>query len=56
MGAVQSMALCVASLIGGQATSLLTPVAVGFGATDGQTRQAISIAAPQEVENGKIVD
>src|SRR5690606_17946636 len=45
-GAVQSMALCVAMLIAAEfmPVSLLTPMAEGLGATEGQTGQAISIS------------
>lgn len=45
-GAVLSMALCVAMLIASEfmPVSLLTPMAEGLGATDGQTGQAISIS------------
>ncbi|WP_210270227.1 MFS transporter [Aureimonas sp. ME7] len=44
--AVFSMALCVALLIASEfmPVSLLTPMAVGLGATEGQTGQAISIS------------
>lgn len=45
-GAVLSMALCVAMLIASEfmPVSLLTPMAAGLGATEGQTGQAISIS------------
>ncbi len=45
-GAVLSMALCVALLIASEfmPVSLLTPMATGLGATQGQTGQAISIS------------
>ena len=45
-GAVFSMSLCVAMLIASEfmPVSLLTPIAEGLGATDGQTGQAISIS------------
>ena len=45
-GAVLSMALCVAMLIASEfmPVSLLTPMAEGLGATQGQTGQAISIS------------
>lgn len=45
-GAVWTMALCVAMLIASEfmPVSLLTPMAVGLGATEGQTGQAISIS------------
>lgn len=45
-GAVLSMALCVAMLIASEfmPVSLLTPMAEGLGATEGQTGQAISIS------------
>jgi len=45
-GAVLSMALCVALLIASEfmPVSLLTPMAAGLGATEGQTGQAISIS------------
>lgn len=45
-GAVWSMALCVAMLIASEfmPVSLLTPMAEGLGATEGQTGQAISIS------------
>jgi predicted MFS family arabinose efflux permease len=45
-GAVFSMALCVALLIAAEfmPVSLLTPMAAGLGATEGQTGQAISIS------------
>lgn len=45
-GAVLSMALCVAMLIASEfmPVSLLTPMAEGLHATDGQTGQAISIS------------
>ncbi|WP_336740334.1 MFS transporter [Aureimonas altamirensis] len=45
-GAVLSMALCVALLIASEfmPVSLLTPMAVGLSATEGQTGQAISIS------------
>ncbi|MET3793168.1 MFS transporter [Aquamicrobium terrae] len=45
-GAVLSMALCVAMLIASEfmPVSLLTPMAKGLGATEGQTGQAISIS------------
>ena len=45
-GAVLSMALCVALLIASEfmPVSLLTPMAEGLGATQGQTGQAISIS------------
>jgi predicted MFS family arabinose efflux permease len=45
-GAVLSMALCVALLIASEfmPVSLLTPMAEGLGATEGQTGQAISIS------------
>jgi predicted MFS family arabinose efflux permease len=45
-GAVLSMALCVAMLIAAEfmPVSLLTPMAEGLGATEGQTGQAISIS------------
>ena len=45
-GAVWSMALCVAMLIASEfmPVSLLTPMAAGLGATEGQTGQAISIS------------
>lgn len=45
-GAVLSMALCVAVLIASEfmPVSLLTPMAAGLGATEGQTGQAISIS------------
>lgn len=45
-GAVMSMALCVALLIASEfmPVSLLTPMAEGLGATEGQTGQAISIS------------
>lgn len=44
-GAVVSMALCVAMLIASEfmPVSLLTPMAAGLGATEGQIGQAISI-------------
>ena len=45
-GAVLSMALCVAMLIASEfmPVSLLTPMAAGLGATEGQTGQAISVS------------
>lgn len=45
-GAVMSMALCVAMLIASEfmPVSLLTPMAEGLGASEGQTGQAISIS------------
>lgn len=45
-GAVLSMALCVAMLIASEfmPVSLLTPMAEGLGASEGQTGQAISIS------------
>jgi predicted MFS family arabinose efflux permease len=45
-GAVFSMALCVALLIASEfmPVSLLTPMAAGLGASEGQTGQAISIS------------
>lgn len=45
-GAVLSMALCVAMLIASEfmPVSLLTPMAEGLHATEGQTGQAISIS------------
>ena len=45
-GAVLSMALCVAMLIAAEfmPVSLLTPMAEGLGATEGQTGQAISVS------------
>lgn len=45
-GAVLSMALCVAMLIASEfmPVSLLTPMAKGLGATEGQTGQAISVS------------
>ncbi|TKW67347.1 MAG: MFS transporter [Paracoccus denitrificans] len=45
-GAVMSMALCVALLIASEfmPVSVLTPMAEGLGATEGQTGQAISIS------------
>ncbi|NIJ67374.1 putative MFS family arabinose efflux permease [Sphingomonas leidyi] len=45
-GAVMSMALCVAMLIASEfmPVSLLTPMAHGLGATEGQTGQAISVS------------
>ncbi|MDP0928634.1 MFS transporter [Paracoccus onubensis] len=45
-GAVMSMALCVAMLIASEfmPVSLLTPMATGLGASEGQTGQAISIS------------
>ena len=45
-GAVLSMALCVAMLIASEfmPVSLLTPMAEGLGATEGQTGQAISVS------------
>ncbi|MDF0595956.1 MFS transporter [Psychromarinibacter halotolerans] len=45
-GAVLSMSLCVAMLIAAEfmPVSLLTPMAVGLGASTGQTGQAISIS------------
>lgn len=45
-GAVLSMALCVALLIASEfmPVSLLTPMAAGLGASEGQTGQAISIS------------
>ena len=45
-GAVLSMALCVAMLIASEfmPVSLLTPMAQGLGASEGQTGQAISIS------------
>lgn len=45
-GAVMSMTLCVAMLIAAEfmPVSLLTPMAQGLGATEGQTGQAISIS------------
>lgn len=45
-GAVMSMALCVAMLIASEfmPVSLLTPMAAGLGASEGQTGQAISIS------------
>ncbi|PZQ62346.1 MAG: MFS transporter [Phenylobacterium zucineum] len=45
-GAVFSMALCVAMLIASEfmPVSLLTPMAAGLGASEGQTGQAISIS------------
>ncbi|MEG0819519.1 MAG: MFS transporter, partial [Brevundimonas sp.] len=45
-GAVLSMTLCVALLISSEfmPVSLLTPMAHGLGATEGQTGQAISIS------------
>ncbi|PZO66976.1 MAG: MFS transporter [Paracoccus denitrificans] len=45
-GAVLSMALCVALLIASEfmPVSLLTPMAAGLGATEGQTGQAVSIS------------
>ena len=45
-GAVWSMALCVAMLIASEfmPVSLLTPMAEGLGATQGQTGQAISVS------------
>lgn len=45
-GAVMSMALCVAMLIASEfmPVSLLTPMAEGLGASQGQTGQAISIS------------
>lgn len=45
-GAVLSMALCVAMLIASEfmPVSLLTPMAAGLGATEGQTGQAISLS------------
>ncbi|MFG6178877.1 MFS transporter [Halomonas sp. THAF12] len=45
-GAVFSMSLCVAMLIAAEfmPVSLLTPIADGLGATEGQTGQAVSIS------------
>ena len=45
-GAVLSMALCVAMLIAAEfmPVSLLTPMAEGLGATEGQTGQAIAVS------------
>lgn len=45
-GAVLSMALCVAMLIASEfmPVSLLTPMAEGLGATEGETGQAISVS------------
>lgn len=45
-GAVLSMALCVAMLIAAEfmPVSLLTPMAEGLGATEGETGQAISVS------------
>lgn len=45
-GAVLSMALCVAMLIASEfmPVSLLTPMAAGLGASEGQTGQAISVS------------
>ncbi|MBO9694586.1 MAG: MFS transporter [Sphingopyxis sp.] len=45
-GAVWSMALCVAMLIASEfmPVSLLTPMATGLGASEGQTGQAISVS------------
>ena len=45
-GAVLSMALCVSMLIASEfmPVSLLTPMAEGLGATEGQTGQAVSVS------------
>lgn len=56
-GAVWSMALCVAMLIASEfmPVSLLTPMAHGLGATEGQTGQAISISGLFAVASSMLI-